>query len=79
VGRSHLVPTLAAGGMHYDLAGEDSAVSLQPLRHVDEHAERIWALFWLETLFELSNFDLEPDDRLQRRYAKFRRIGSHLF
>lgn len=63
VGRSHLVPTLAAGGTHYDLAGEGSAISLQPLRHIDEHAERIWALFWLETLFELSNFDLEPDDR----------------
>lgn len=67
VGYSHLIPTLAAGGTHYDLAGEEQgegpAIALQPLRHIDEDAERIWALFWLETICELGGHILSPEDR----------------
>ena len=69
VGRSHLIPTLAAGGRHYDLAGGGDAFALQPLRHIDEESDRIWALFWLETICELCGYDLQPDDRRELGHA----------
>ncbi|MFQ5569530.1 MAG: hypothetical protein ACE5G0_07630 [Rhodothermales bacterium] len=69
VGYSHLIPTLAAAGMHYDLAGEDGSIALQPLRYIDEDAERIWALFWLETVCELCGHSLSPDDRRELGHA----------
>ncbi len=73
VGRSHLIPTLSSGGMHYDLAGEGAddrpAIALQPLRHIDDAAERIWALFWLETVCELCGHALSPDDRRELGHA----------
>lgn len=47
VGRSHVVPTLAAGGRHHDL-GADDAAALQPLRYLDADADRARALAWLE-------------------------------
>ena len=73
VGRSHLIPTLAAGGTHYDLAREEASdrpvISLQPLRYIDDDAERIWALFYLETICELCGHALSPDDRRELGHA----------
>jgi type IV secretion system protein VirB4 len=42
----------AAGGQHYDIAGEDS-VSFCPLGRIDEESEQSWAAEWLESLVSL--------------------------
>lgn len=52
LGHSHWVPCLAAGGAHLDFGSEDVA-ALQPLRHLDKDADRMWALSWLETVYDL--------------------------
>ena len=57
--------TLAAGGRHYDVAGEDAAqVHFQPLAKIDEPAELQWALGWLLELLRLQSLEHTP--RLER-------------
>ena len=64
VGASHLIPTLAAGGRLYDFGG-DLAPALQPLRHLDSETDRLWALAWLETVFDLCGASVGPRERLE--------------
>lgn len=45
-GRSARASTLAMGGAWYEL-GVKGGLAFQPLRNVDDHASRIWALDWL--------------------------------
>lgn len=52
IGRSHQIPCMAADGIHYCFGG---ANPLQPLRHIHEEAERLWALTWLETIYDLAS------------------------
>ena len=63
VGLSHEVPCLAANGIHFAF-GETGARPLQPLRHIDEEAERLWALSWLETVYDLASELPDADGRL---------------
>ena len=51
IGRSHQIPCLAADGSHFSF---ENGPPLQPLRHIDEKAERLWGLRWLETLYDLA-------------------------
>ncbi len=60
VGRSHCIPTLAAGGNWYDFA---TTKALQPLRHVGDTIDRMWALDFLETVWELAGALTNPSVR----------------
>lgn len=61
VGRSHQVPCLAADGVHFAFG---NTRPLQPLRHIHEEPERLWALTWLETIYDLSGGLPDADWRL---------------
>ena len=52
LGHSHWVPALAAAGAHFDF-GSETMAALQPLRHLDTDADRMWALSWLEVVYDL--------------------------
>lgn len=53
----------AAGGMHYDIAGEDETLGFCPLAHIDEPSERLWAEEWLTVLFDLQGIRVTPKQR----------------
>jgi len=63
LGYSHQVPCWAAEGTHFSF-GESNTNALQPLRHIHLKNERLWALTWLETIYDLARHELYPDDRL---------------
>jgi type IV secretion system protein VirB4 len=63
-GYSNFVPCLAAGGTHYDV-GAPGALPFQPLRHVDESAERAWALEWVDLVLRLQNLETTAYQRQQ--------------
>ncbi|HSY81832.1 MAG TPA: hypothetical protein VK807_08720, partial [Gemmatimonadaceae bacterium] len=50
VGYSSWVLCHALGGRHVDLSAGGATATLQPLRHVDDPAERAWCAEWVETL-----------------------------
>lgn len=52
-GRSMLPLTLACGGRHYDLAGEQDKTGLCPLQFIDTDQDAAWAEEWIATLYEL--------------------------
>ena len=64
VGRSHATATLAAKGQWIDFE-QDSEKALQPLRHLDSQVDRLWALSWLETIYDCANAPLDPADRVE--------------
>ncbi|MBI9112336.1 conjugal transfer protein TrbE [Maridesulfovibrio ferrireducens] len=53
----------ATGGAHYEIAGEDSALSFAPLSYIDSDAEQSWAEEWIETLVRLQGFTVLPAHR----------------
>jgi type IV secretion/conjugal transfer VirB4 family ATPase len=53
----------AAGGDHYEIAGEESSLSFYPLCEIDRPSERAWAADWLETLFALQGVNITPRHR----------------
>lgn len=66
--RSARAPTLAVGGSYFEPGNEAAPVSFQPLRKLEESADRIWASQFVETLFEgqgekLTTVDKESIDR----------------
>ena len=72
VGYSHYVSGRAMGAAHYDLAGPLAAgrpVEMQPLRDVDRHEVRTWAVDWVESLVELQGERLSPDERGRLAHA----------
>ena len=55
---------LAAGGDHYDIAGERvDDLSFYPLATIDDRRERAWAAEWLEALFHLQGLTVTPRHR----------------
>lgn len=55
---------LAMGGTHHALGGGSSdgqQLSFQPLRRIDEEAERAWALEWLCALLEHEKLPVTPE------------------
>ncbi|MCY4172124.1 MAG: hypothetical protein OXF08_11090 [Bacteroidetes bacterium] len=63
IGKSHQVSGLASGGSQYSF-GETSTNALQPLRHIDQKNERLWALSWLEIIYDLSRELVDAEGRL---------------
>jgi type IV secretion/conjugal transfer VirB4 family ATPase len=62
----------AAGGRHYEIAGESGALAFYPLARVDVPAERQWAEEWLEILLQLQGVSLTPE----RRKTLHRAVGN---
>ena len=53
----------AAGGSHYEIAGEDSKLAFAPLSHIESDSEQSWAEQWIETLIQLQGFIVLPAHR----------------
>ncbi|OIQ97847.1 type IV secretion system protein virB4 [mine drainage metagenome] len=62
-GYSMLPLCWAAGGQHYDIAGEHGELAFCPLGRVDEPSEQVWAAEWLEQLCELQGVTILPHHR----------------
>jgi type IV secretion/conjugal transfer VirB4 family ATPase len=61
IGYSGWLLAQAAGARHYDLAV--LPVRLQPLAHIDNPAERLWALEWLEIVLSINGLAVTPATR----------------
>lgn len=59
-GGSSRAVTLALGGRHYHL-GRQAGLAFQPLRLIDDEAERGWALDWLLLLLSIEQVAVTPD------------------
>ncbi|HHS6729054.1 TPA: conjugal transfer protein TrbE [Campylobacter jejuni] len=59
-GQSLLAPTLATGGIHYNIAGDHSSLAFAPLANIKTEAEIAWAEFWIETCLKLQNVNVTP-------------------
>jgi type IV secretion system protein VirB4 len=62
-GYSMLPLVWAAGGQHYDIAGEHGELAFCPLGRVNEPNEQVWAAEWLEQLCELQGVNVMPYHR----------------
>lgn len=60
-GRSARIPTLAAGGVYYSL--DTDSLAFQPLRHIDQLPERVWARDWLCDRIEQAGVAVDPGIR----------------
>ena len=67
IGYSHWVSCRAAAGEHFDFGSEDVS-ALQPLRHLDTGSDVMWALSWLEAIYELCG--ATPDVRGRRELSR---------
>lgn len=66
----------AAGGEHYDIAGESDKISFCPLGRIDLEGERSWAAEWLESLAQLQGVDVTPELRKELFRAVNQLAGS---
>ena len=64
-GRSMQALTLAVGGQHYDIAGEDVSLCFAPLANLDRSGEVGWAEDWVSTLMALQGVVLTPQQRIE--------------
>ena len=59
-GNSARAAVLAMGGTHHAL-GSDGSLAFQPLRHIDDPAERSWASEWIAGLLAHENVAITPE------------------
>ncbi len=64
-GYSMLPLVWAAGGQHYDIAGEHGELAFCPLGRVNEASEQVWAAQWLEQLCALQGVVMTPATRAE--------------
>jgi type IV secretion/conjugal transfer VirB4 family ATPase len=66
-GRSMMPLTLAAGGDHYEIGGDDAggaaALAFCPLSDLSSDTDRAWAAEWIETLVAVQGVTITPDHR----------------
>lgn len=62
-GYSALPLVLAAGGHHYDIAGNDGDLAFCPLAEIDTPSEQAWAAEWLEGLATINGVPCTPGQR----------------
>jgi type IV secretion system protein VirB4 len=62
-GRSLTALVNACGGVHHDIAGENSTLKFAPLSEIQDERERGWAEGWIASLFELQDVHLTPEIR----------------
>ncbi|HZU50344.1 MAG TPA: conjugal transfer protein TrbE [Sphingomicrobium sp.] len=60
-GWSARTAVLAMGGAHHELGVNNATLTFQPLRRIDEPAERSWAADWLLALMERQGLRVTPD------------------
>ena len=61
-GGSFYVPTVMAGGHYYEVGShEESGLMFQPLAHIDDQAERVWAADWVQGLLLNENISMTPE------------------
>lgn len=53
----------AAGGQHYDIAGDTDDVAFCPLATIDQQSELEWAAEWVEQLCALQGITMSPEYR----------------
>jgi type IV secretion/conjugal transfer VirB4 family ATPase len=53
----------AAGGTHYNIAGDDDALSFCPLQYLDSDSDRSWSAQWLEQICALNGLVVTPAQR----------------
>ena len=53
----------AAGGTHYNIAGDDDTLSFCPLQYLDSEGDRSWAAEWLEQICALNGLVVTPAQR----------------
>lgn len=74
-GRSMMPLTLAAGGEHYEIGGDDAdgaaTLAFCPLSDLSTDTDRAWASEWIETLIAVQGVTITPD----HRNAVSRQIG----
>ncbi|NQY75144.1 MAG: DUF87 domain-containing protein [Candidatus Margulisbacteria bacterium] len=62
-GNSMLPLTLAAGGDHYEIGGEEGNLQFCPLSKIETDQDQAWAEEWIEILIELQQVKVSPADR----------------
>ncbi|AXA44121.1 conjugal transfer protein TrbE (plasmid) [Rhizobium leguminosarum] len=63
-GGSMLPLTLAAGGDHYDVGGDEGTrLSFCPLSELSSDRDRAWACEWIESLVAMQGITITPDHR----------------
>jgi len=60
-GGSFLAPTIGVNGGYYEMGYVDRGLVFQPLAHVDEEVERIWAADWIHGLLLNENVTITPE------------------
>ncbi|MDY0215037.1 MAG: conjugal transfer protein TrbE [Bacilli bacterium] len=55
--------TKAAGGLHYEIAGENQKLSFAPLAKIDSDSEQSWCEDWIETCLVLQGLTVTPEYR----------------
>jgi type IV secretion system protein TrbE len=53
----------AAGGTHYNVAGDDETLSFCPLQYLETDSDRAWAIEWLEQICALNGVMITPAQR----------------
>jgi type IV secretion system protein TrbE len=53
----------AAGGTHYNLAGDEDTLSFCPLQYLESDSDRSWAAEWLSQICELNGLVVTPAQR----------------
>ena len=74
-GYSMLPLCWAAGGQHYDIAGDHGDLAFCALGRVNEPNEQVWAAEWLEQLCELQGVTIYPHHR-QEIYRAIVQLGA---
>jgi type IV secretion system protein VirB4 len=64
-GASSRVITECVGGAFFSVGAKDNALCFQPLRTIDDEAERIWASQWLGEIIEQQGCPLNSEIRLE--------------
>lgn len=63
-GGSFLVSTYGVGGHYYQVGSVQSeGLVFQPLAHIDQNSERVWAQDWLCGLMRNENIEITPDTK----------------
>jgi len=61
-GGSFYIPTIMSNGHYYEVGAHNtSGLVFQPLAHIEQEAERIWAAEWVGELLINENIDITPE------------------
>lgn len=60
-GGSFMAATLGVGGGYHPVGDPESGLTFQPLAHIDQENERIWAAEWLQGLLINEQVKITPD------------------